>query len=37
MSVFTPEEITELAANSEEKSSFITTPMLILGFLAVLS
>ena len=32
MSVFTPEEITELAANSGRKSSFITTPMLILGF-----
>ena len=26
MSVFTPEEITELAANSGRKSSFITTP-----------
>lgn len=37
MSVFTPEEITELAANSGRKKAHLSLlPMLILGFLVAL-
>lgn len=37
MSVYTPEEITELAANSGRKKAHLSLlPMLILGFLVAL-